>query len=37
MIVLSPKWVLHQKKSAAQFFVYKYLQIRGGDFASHHF
>lgn len=29
-----PKWVLQDKKSAAQFFLGKYLSIQPGDFAS---
>ena len=32
-----PKWVLQPKKIAAQFFLGKYLQIRGGDLNSPRF
>jgi len=31
------KWVLHPPKSALRFFIGKYLQKFGGDFASPHF
>lgn len=33
----SPKFPLQDKKSAARFFLGKYLQKLGGDFASPHF
>jgi len=32
-----PKWVLQPQKSALRFFMDKYLQKLGGDFASPHF
>ena len=32
-----PKWGLRPKKMVAQFFLGKYLQIRGGDSNSPHF
>ena len=31
------KWVLQPQKSALRFFIGKYLQKLGGDFASLHF
>jgi len=33
----SSKWVLQPQKSALRFFLGKYLQKLGGDFASPHF
>ena len=37
MLQRSSKWVLQPQKYALRFFIGKYLQKFGGDFASPHF